>query len=352
MILAFVAAPHASFLRVPAAESAAEIVMETDSRRVLYGDGIGTVLPMASTTKILTAILVIEECDLSQTVKIPREAAGKEGSSVYLKEGDEYSIEDLLYGLMLRSGNDCSVALALAHSGSEEKFVARMNEKADEIGALESHFANPNGLPADDHYTTAYDLALITCYALQNETFSKIVATTYYPKYGWQNKNKMLYSYEGADGVKTGYTIKAGRCLVTSATRQNMRLVCVVLNCPAMYERTAALLDDAFSHFRRVCLFDADAVFSAVTDVKGKTAEGKGAKSFFYPLREGEEEGISIEINLPARVALPVKKGDILGEIKIYFANQLIFSENLCSIKDVEKSYSDILKEIAGSFTP
>lgn len=328
----------------------AEIVMEVNSRRVLYGKNISEEKAMASTTKILTAIILIEDNDLSQVVKIPKEAEGVEGSSVYLKAGDEYTVEDLLYGLMLRSGNDCSVALALSHSESVEKFAECMNSRARELGALNSHFVNPNGLPDKEHYTTAYDLGMISCYAMQNETFRKIVSTKYYEKCGWANKNKMLYNYEGANGVKTGYTMAAGRCLVTSAFRGGMQLICIVLNCHEMYEETAKLLDEAFSEFSYERICRADTLYTAPSDVKGKDVDACIAKDLYYPLREEELPLVVTETELPPFVSLPVKKGDVIGNIKIYFANQLIFCENLCSINNVEKTYLDILKGISESF--
>lgn len=331
--------------------ASAEIVTEVYSGRVLYGNNIDEVKPMASTTKILTAIIVIEDCDLEQIVRVPHEAAMTEGSSVYLKEGEELTVRDLLYGLMLRSGNDCAATLAMAHSGSIKAFAEVMNARAQKIGALNSHFENPSGLPNDNHYTTAHDLALIAAYALKNDTFAQIVSTKYYAERGWKNKNKMLYNYEGANGVKTGYTIKAGRCLVTAAKRDGMWLICVVLNCRDMYGVTAALLDDAFATYSYKRIFGgcADEIPS---DVKGKNIAVGTDAEFYYPLREEELSLIRTEKNLPREKALPVAEGEIIGNIKIYFANQLIFSENLCSIIGVDKTYYDILQEIAEGFTP
>lgn len=334
-----------------AEENSSEIVMEINSKRVLYGKNADERKPMASTTKILTAIIIIEDCDLSETVKIPREAVGIEGSSVYLKEGEEYTVEDLLYGLMLRSGNDCSVALAIQHSGSVCDFVEEMNKRAHEIGALNSKFENPNGLPSDEHYTTAYDLALISCYAMKNEGFKTIVSSSCYQKYNWRNKNKMLYTYEGANGIKTGYTMKAGRCLVTSAERNGMDIVCVVLNCREMYEKTAELLNDAFENFSYECVFDNNGkIYEIPTNFKGKTVKAEAVKSVYYPLRKEEICHVKIEENIPQQLDLPIKKGNIIGNIKIYFANQLIFSENLCSINDVNKNYFNIVTEISRVF--
>ncbi|MGN1078006.1 MAG: D-alanyl-D-alanine carboxypeptidase family protein, partial [Candidatus Gallimonas sp.] len=237
-----------------ATESLAECVTEVSSRRVLYEKNGDCDLPMASTTKVLTAILIIDDCNLDEKVIVPAEAAGVEGSSVYLRAGDCLTVRDLLYGLMLRSGNDCAVALALHHSGTIAKFAQKMNEKAALLGAVNSRFANPHGLPDKRHYTTARDLALVAAYAMENETFCEIVSCKYYAPKNWHNKNKMLYEYDGAIGVKTGFTLNAGRCLVTSAQRGEMKLVSVVLNSPQMYERSAELLDRSFETYRMYLL--------------------------------------------------------------------------------------------------
>ena len=229
------------------AHSKAECVIELESGAILHAKNSDTTLPMASTTKILTAITVLECCkDLAYEISIPQEAVGIEGSSVYLQQGEKYTILDLLYGLMLRSGNDCAIALALYVGGTVANFCAKMNYIAQKAGALNSNFENPHGLPNSKHYTTARDLSYITRYALKNKIFAQIVSTGYYEPQGWKNKNKMLASYGGCIGVKTGYTKQAGRCLVSAARRDGKTLICTVLNCPSMYERSAELLDKGF----------------------------------------------------------------------------------------------------------
>ena len=222
------------------ASSSAEIAMELTTGEVLESGNADAKLPMASTTKIMTALIICEDCDLDEVITVPDAAVGVEGSSIYLKKEEQIDIRDLLYGLMLRSGNDSATALAIHHSGSVEKFVEVMNERAKQIGAENTNFKNPSGLPDNEHYTTARDLCEITRYALHNETFKEVVATkSYKGKFReYANKNKMLYNYEGANGVKTGYTVKAGRCLVSSAERNGMTVICVVLNCPVMYVRS------------------------------------------------------------------------------------------------------------------
>ncbi len=300
--------------------SYAECVMEVESRRILYQFRGDTRLPMASTTKIVTAISVIESgIDLEKIVKIPASAVGIEGSSVYLKEGDEYSVKELLYGLMLRSGNDCAVALAQCVDGSVDSFSSRMNNTAQKVGAVHTRFANPHGLPNKNHYTTAVDLSLITAYALENPTFAEIVAMKFFEPRHWQNKNKLLFQYDGAIGVKTGYTKVAGRCLVSAAERDGMKIVCTVLNCPTMYERSAALLTDAFSRFERKRILQKGEIVSF------DGGQGMTDRDYFYPMSDGEQDHIEI-------VAKPFRSKEnekIVGEFQIYLTKRLLFSGNL-----------------------
>ena len=304
--------------------SAAECVMEVDSRRILYQEHGDIRLPMASTTKIATAISVIDSgIDVEKIVSIPHNAVGVEGSSVYLKEGEEYSVKDLLYGLMLRSGNDCAIALAETVDGSGAAFSTRMNETAQRAGALNTHFVNPHGLPAKLHYTTAVDLSLITAYAMGNPLFCSIVSTKYYQPRAWQNKNKMLVQYEGAIGVKTGYTKEAGRCLVSAATRKNMTLVCTVLSCQPMYERSAELLDDAFEGYENKLLLKAGTPL--IVQKGNENIKGAPREDFYYPLSEGEEAQLEIK-TFPYTV---MKNKEIVGQFEIYLSKRLLFSGNL-----------------------
>ncbi len=306
--------------RVSAEESAAECVMEMYSRRILYETHGDIRLPMASTTKIVTAATVLSACeDLQEKVVIPQEAQGVEGSSVYLKKDEIYTVEELLYGLMLRSGNDCATALAIYNAGSIDAFSAKMNETAQKAGALHSNFKNPHGLPCKGHYTTARDLTAITCYAMQNPKFCEIVATKYYEPRGWRNKNKMLTRYEGGIGVKTGYTQEAGRCLVTAATRRGMTLVCTVLNSPTMYEQTEKLLDDAFNAYEYTCLLTENQEFSFGNQ------RGESKETFSYPLLK--EELCLIEYKI-----IPTESStnrEILGYLEISVGKRLLFSTNL-----------------------
>lgn len=250
-----------SFLIIPrenksyAADRSGYIVIDAKKRTVYKEYNEHLRLPMASTTKVMTALIVIENCKLDEKVKIPKQAVGIEGSSIYLKEGEELSVGELLYGLMLRSGNDAACALAIHVAGSVENFAEIMNIRAQAMKLTDSHFTNPSGLHDDNHYTTAYDLAVIACEAMKYAEFRKIVSTNFISvgkgentRY-FKNKNKMLHLYEGGNGIKTGFTKKAGRCLVSSATRDGVTMVSVVLNRPDMWNESVALLDYAFDNY-------------------------------------------------------------------------------------------------------
>jgi len=278
---------------------------------------------MASTTKILTAICVIENANINDIVTVTNKTVGVEGSSMYLDEGEKISVKSLLYGLMLRSGNDAAETLAYYVSGSIESFANLMNETAKKIGANNSNFVNPHGLHDKNHYTTARDLSYITAYAMQNPTFRKIVGAQNYPSRGWKNKNKLLFSYESCIGVKTGYTKEAGRCLVAAAKQENMCVISCVLNCPSMYERSKKLLQDSLSSYQYEKIIDA----SVPLNIEGSTIRGIADKDYYYPLLK-EEKGL-IEIRTYAHENMRIENREIVGKFEIYLAKRLLFSGNL-----------------------
>ncbi len=226
-----------------------------DTGELIFGKNADCVLPMASTTKIMTALVVLENCRLDYVFTVPKEACGIEGSSVYLYPGEQITVENLLYGLLLESGNDAATALAIACCGSEEKFVFEMNRRAKEMGLCNTSFANPHGLSAENHFTSAKELAIITYYAMKNPDFKRIVSTISHSVenpdgsngHYFVNHNKMLRTYNGANGVKTGYTVASGRCLVTSAERENGTFIAVTLDDRNDWKDHAAMLDYAFS---------------------------------------------------------------------------------------------------------
>ncbi|MEG2014744.1 MAG: D-alanyl-D-alanine carboxypeptidase family protein [Clostridia bacterium] len=318
---------------VSSAQSA--VLMEASTGRILYAKNIDKKLYMASTTKIVTAITVLDNIsDVNAVVTVPKEAQGVEGSSIYLVAGEHLTVLELLYGLMLQSGNDCAVTLAIKVAGSVKAFANLMNKTAHKVGAQNSNFVTPHGLHDNNHYTTAYDLGLITAYALKNETFRKIVSTksitianeTKEYRRLIQNKNKLLKNYEFANGVKTGFTSKAGRCFVGSAYKDGMQLIAVVLNCVPMFEESEAMLKYGFNHYKLRTIIPDNKVCGALIR-NNKMIFYKVNEGFSYPIKDGSDEldKIKKEITLPY-------KNDIDGNLSVYLDKQLIYFQKLVTM--------------------
>lgn len=321
-------------------------VVETSSKRVLFSQNANQRLPMASTTKIMTAITAIENCDdLDKQFVVSKKAVGVPGTSLYLREGDVYSTRDLLYALMLISGNDASVAIAEHVAGSASEFVTKMNELAKKIGVKNTHFANTHGLDADGHYTTAYDLAIITAYALENPTFRQIVSTKNIKitngdnenKY-LRNKNKLLFTLDGCIGVKTGFTNDAGRCLVSAIERDGMTLVCVVLNCGPMFQESAEILRECSEKYK---LYNITSMYDFKHEIEVVNGSKVSAKidtkeKFVYPLTEQEKEKLKIIYDYRHVVDAPLKKGTAIGVVQTFLGNNLLFSEKIYTIEDIK----------------
>ena len=328
--------------------AASMVVIDANSGRVLYGKNYNEKRPMASTTKIVTALTVLENCnDLNHEIEVDDRAVGIEGTSIYLKHGEKLSINELLYGMMLPSGNDAATALAYEIGKSIPEFCNMMTKTAQSVGAVSSCFANPHGLDDKNHYTTALDLALITAKALKNEAFKEIVTTkstrikgssvgTY--RY-LKNKNKLLNTLNGCIGVKTGYTSKAGRCLVSACERDGMQLVCVVLNCGPMFEESGELFEKAFGEYKMVELLSSYKIIRSlqVTDGKQDFVKVYSKRGFCYPLTNIEEQNIEYEYILPNSLEAPIEKDEQIGEIKIYLDKHLLFSEKIYTISSVKK---------------
>jgi D-alanyl-D-alanine carboxypeptidase (penicillin-binding protein 5/6) len=358
VVLAF-ASGSARAEKIAGVHSSASSLVEVESQRVLYSENGDKKLPMASTTKIMTALVAIEKGNLSDTVTITKEASGVEGSSIYLEVGETLTLEELLYGLMLHSGNDAAVAIAIHVGGSVSGFCEMMNQKARELGAHNTNFVNPHGLPASNHYTTANDLALIAAAAMRNEQFRNIVGTTSktIPHDGrsWDralnNKNKLLYSYNGANGIKTGYTKAAGRCLVGSACRDGMQLVSVVLNCSDIYNDTAAILDYGFANFARHTILAKNAVLGEVTVKNGieEALEARAKDDIVLTLTEEEASRVQVVAKLLASVDAPVEEGDYLGTAEVWLDDAMIAATDLVATVSVrEKSFLDYLNIVFG----
>ena len=282
--------------RAVSAEKA--LSMDAVSGRVLFEKNADSRSLIASTTKIMTALVVCEQCNVLDRMRIPREAVGIEGSSMYLREGEVLTLQELLYGLMLSSGNDAAVALAIYCGGTVEGFVERMNDKARVLGLNNTHFENPNGLDSPGHYSTARDLAKLASYAMENPVFYKTVSAknvTVGDRY-LHNHNKLLWLVEGADGVKTGFTKAAGRALVSSATREGRRIIAVTLNDPNDWREHQAFLEEGFARFsvRRIVTAGERIGALEVAGGDGKTVEVLAAEHFDYALAPEEKPQVAL----------------------------------------------------------
>lgn len=313
--------------REPDVAARAAVLMDSQTEEVLYRKNDREHLPMASTTKIMTALLVIENCSLDEMVLIGEEATRVGESSGWLTPGETLTVEQLLHALLLQSGNDAATALAVHVGGSVEAFVDMMNRKAEEIGALDTHFANPHGLDQEGHYTTAYDLALIAARAMRLDTFRRIVSTSKYevPWPGhpsprvYYNKNKLLKSYPNANGIKTGYTLGAGKCLVASASHGGMELISVVLNSDDYWNQSAKLLDYGFNNFVRLRfpLGSLSLPPLKVGNFPTKETTARGTDILVTVRRDRVNEYIVARGYYKSWVPYPVRKGDEVGRLEI-----------------------------------
>lgn len=302
------------------------ILIDAASGRVLYEKNAHEKLPLASLTKIMTALLVVEEGDLDKKVKISSYAASIPECTVYLEEGEELTRKDLLYALMLRSANDSSVALAESIVGSEAAFVKLMNKKVKELGLKNTHFANPHGLDAEEHYSSAYDLAVLSREALKYEYLAGITATKQKNIPGPEeervliNMNRLLYRYEGAIGIKTGYTRRAGNCVAGAAKRGNMVLIAISMNSPSVYEDLIKMLDYGFSNYK---LFNIASKEQVSAEIKVNGGEAKTIKIMLsedlkITAKEDEITYITYKITSPEAIDAPVEKGSKIGKCQVY----------------------------------
>jgi D-alanyl-D-alanine carboxypeptidase len=301
--------------QVRAVSAQKAVMIDAQTGRVLFEKDADSRSLIASTTKIMTALIICQQCNVLDRMRIPQEAVGIEGSSLYLQAGEVLTIQDLLYGLMLHSGNDAAVALAIYCGGTVEGFVQLMNDKAHQLGLTGTHFENPHGLDSPNHYSTAKDLATLAAYAMNDPVFRQTVSTksVRIGQRSLQNHNKLLWRVDGADGVKTGFTKAAGRILVSSATRDGRRLICVTINDGNDWVDHATLLESGFSRFsiqqlvvQGDCLGTADVVSGQSEKVQLLAAEG-----FSYPLATDEQ--VEIILSGPGFAFAPVVQGGKAG---------------------------------------
>ncbi len=337
--LALITAVHATGC-APENAAHAAILMHMDTGKTLYEKNADTRMLIASTTKIMTALVALENCDPKELVRIEPSYCGVEGSSVYLRPGEECTVETLLYGLLLSSGNDAALALAEHVGGSEALFVAMMNDRAAELGLKDTHYSNPHGLDAEDHYSSASDLAKLTCAAMQNELFRQIVSSEKKTCGArvFLNHNRLLRRYDGCFGVKTGYTKAAGRCLVSCAERDGLRLLCVTLSDPRDWSDHAALYDWGFSEWQYLRLFpEGFAAELPVVSGEAETVRVSAAEDGILLPKKAE---ICIRTELPPFVYADVTAGDTAGRLLVtadgeeVFQTELRYAESVACAKE------------------
>ena len=343
----------------PIINSRIGIIYDRKSGKVIWGKNENKRSAMASTTKIMTCIVVIENADLNAEVKVSAKAAGTGGSRLGLKKDDKITIKDLLYGLMLRSGNDAAVALAEYVGKDKEGFANLMNKKAKELGLKDTHFVTPHGLDDPEHYTTAYELAKIADYALKNEMFAKIVGTKEHTininGYAKQlcNTNELLGYLQGVSGVKTGFTNNAGRCLVTSVNRNDFEIITVVLGADTKKIRTEdsiKLIEYAYENYKYLNIEDiVNEKFGNWKKINKKRIQvekGKNKtvvlklrkiKNKVIPVKKSDIDNINIEINCLYYLKAPIEKGDVIGNLKITLNEEVVEVVDIVNNEEIKK---------------
>ena len=362
----------AQIINEPVLNSKAAIIYDRTTKKIMWGKNENTKRAMASTTKIMTAIIVIENSNLNDIVTISKKSANTGGSRLKISTGDKITVNDLLYGLMLRSGNDAAVALAEYVGGSVEGFAKLMNDKAKELELNNTHFVTPHGLDNPDHYTTAYELAILTDYALQNPLFAKIVNTkTYTLSINGNNRtigntNELLGYLDGVDGVKTGFTGNAMRCLVTSCTRNGNQIITVVLGADTKKQRTQdsiKLINYAFSNYERVNIeevvknefenwkqINESRIYINKAKIKKLDLDLGKIEYNIIPLEKGKKNKINIEINCIYQYEAPVEKGIKVGNIIVKCDDEILDTIDIITKEEVrKKNVIDYLLEILGN---
>lgn len=341
--------------------AASAILIEAESGRVLFEKKADVRLPMASTTKIMTALVAIEKGNVDDVVEVHPDAVGIEGSSVYLKAGERYTKRELLYALLLQSANDAAAAIAISASGSIDAFADEMNELSRKLGLENTHFTNPHGLDDSEHYTTARDLACITAYALKNETFSDIVSAKDHVFTSADgetvrtvtNHNKLLRTYEGACGVKTGFTKKSGRCLVSAAERDGVSLIAVTLKAPSDWKDHEKLLNFGFSSLERRTVAEIGEVYVNIPCIAGEKSSvrcsNREALSLVLPAGAKIATSIEAQRYYPA----PINEGDALATAVFYsegkeLARIPLYAEYDVGEKDGKLSFIDRVLQFIG----
>ena len=350
------------------------VVLDRISKKILYGKNEYNKMKMASTTKIMTATIILENCNLNKTVSVSKKAAATGGSRLGLKENDEITIHDLLYGLLLVSGNDAAVCLAESCSGSVSNFTTLMNKKAIELGLTNTNFETPHGLDSENHYTTAYELALLSDYALNNPIFLDIVGTKNYtiningkPK-NLSNTNELLGNLSGVYGVKTGFTNGANRCLVTACKRNDMDIICVVLGCDTKNFRSldsTKLINYSFDNFEYINIenFLNEKLSIWKNENKDYFNISKGISNSLdfsisnintpvIPIKKDEISSLSANFYIKKDIKSPIYTDDIIGFYNVYANSKSILEGNIVSKQNIkEKNFLDYFKDFFKNYS-
>lgn len=314
-------------LSPPSISAQSAVLLEVESGEIAFSKQADFPLPMASTTKIMTGLVALELAPCDTVITVSPEAVGAEGSSIYLSAGEKLTLEHLLYALLLESANDAALAIAIGLCGSVDAFAEKMNQKATELGLSSTHFVNPHGLDATEHYTTAYELARITQSALQNPKFSEIVSTrkTTIPHTDGSNSrllvnhNKLLRLYDGCIGVKTGFTKKSGRCLVSAAQKDGVTLIAVTLNAPDDWNDHKHMLDYGFTRFSSVTLSKEDEFLTPLPLVGGtEDYVMVGTDAAYKKTLPADHAPIRHTVELPRFAYAGVQANDVLGQVRFF----------------------------------
>ncbi|MGI6751470.1 MAG: D-alanyl-D-alanine carboxypeptidase family protein [Anaerovoracaceae bacterium] len=334
----------------PHISATSAILMEVSTGRILYEKNKDQRAYPASTTKIMTALLAIENGDLDEGIKVSPKAIGIEGSSIYLEPGETILLRDLLYGLMLQSGNDAAVAVAEEIGNGMENFVSMMNSRAEAIGAKNTNFVNPSGLYDENHYTTVYDMALIAREAMENPLFRDVSAARSWQaqrtagKYNFfSNKNKVVYEYNGGTGIKIGYTKRSGRTLVASSERDGMELICVVMNAPDWFQDSYKLMDYGYENFEIIRIIEGGKRLKSeplLWGEKGNVFIGMDA-DLYCPIKKGiageaSEDVITLQYEGKRGAIAPVARWQKAGALALYLNGELLCRKRLYYLEDID----------------
>ena len=339
-------------IQVPAA-----VVIDFDTGRVLYDKNGDEKRKMASLTKIMTSILLVENCDMEEQIEVPKKAAQIGGSTVGLKAGDIVTAKSLLYGMLLPSGNDCAYTVAIHLGGTIENFAKMMNDKAKVLGLTSTNFVNPHGLDNENHYTTAKEMAYLTRYALKNPYIDEAVKTKSITiNFGsftktLNNTNSLLRTYEKADGVKTGFTNGAERCLVSSATDNDRRYICVLLGATTTkirFNTSKLLLEETFKKYKTMDISNYLKFYININVVKGKipSYEESINDNMSYPLTNEEYDSIYIKQDIVQSLEAPVAAGTKIGKVEVYLENEKLYEKEIFLKENIyKKNIMDYINE-------